>query len=329
MPSLTGIRGIAALWVFLFHFPPTHQLPVFANGYLGVDFFFILSGFILTHAHCRTLSLNRSSILSFFRNRVTRIFPLHLVALSAVIATVWLVPDFTQSFAPDFFNWHDLPYHIFLVQGWTQFSAGWNGPAWSLSAEWLAYLLFPFMLLSIKKLDIRLVQIFMYILLGAAILFYETTSIEQMSHAGKTGVLRMAVGFTVGMLAYRVFQTQKINLHPIFVVVPIFLCTLVTVIQPAILCFFTLAILLCAQGNNILASSLGCKAIVFLGEVSFSFYILQWLIIEWGKYVTQHIGYSVPVYTAVVVMTWITTLAAYKYIETPMRMWGRPRKIEN
>ena len=92
--SLTGIRGIAALYVVLFHYlsgrPFTSPLSTFLNhGYLAVDLFFALSGFVLAlnYSHLFATGLNWPNFLAFLGRRLARIYPLYLVlTLLALIA---------------------------------------------------------------------------------------------------------------------------------------------------------------------------------------------------------------------------------------------------
>src|SRR5512135_3691795 len=99
MPGLTGIRGIAALWVILYHYAITpldvlrldQILPFVRYGYIGVDLFFILSGFIITHVHGRdTASLAPMPVLHFLSLRIARIYPVHIVTLFGLLAIVLL-----------------------------------------------------------------------------------------------------------------------------------------------------------------------------------------------------------------------------------------------
>jgi len=167
--QLTGIRFVAAAWVLLYHLQgPLNVLgllaiPVFADvlrvGRLGVDLFFALSGFILTHTYLTRLGprLHGSASLKFLWLRLARIYPVHLVMLIvagvAVVAQarvtgseldrVWLNPiDFVKN--------------LLLIQEWgPDPQRGWNFVAWSLSMEWLAYLIFPFLVLVLWQLHKR------------------------------------------------------------------------------------------------------------------------------------------------------------------------------
>ena len=75
IPALTGLRGIAALWVVFFHLEYGSAIPIIEKGYLGVDIFFILSGFILMHAYSGPKS-NKFGYTRFIKARIARVYPL-------------------------------------------------------------------------------------------------------------------------------------------------------------------------------------------------------------------------------------------------------------
>lgn len=308
MRALTGIRGIAALWVFLFHFAPTHSLPILSKGYLGVDLFFLLSGFILTHVYGNVLYLsNPKGLLDFYRNRVLRIFPLHIVALSLVVLAVIWVPDFTHHFDSSAFIWSDLWRNYFLIHAWTSFTSGWNAPAWSLSAEWLAYLFFPIALALLRRFSLLDRVAYICIAFTTMTIFYYATSLDQMAHAGKTGILRMITAFTSGMCLYGVFQENRICLNPWISLISFIGCILFNKLQPFALWNFSLLILLCAQGGSFIAKALSSKYIFYLGEISFSLYIIQWIIIELGRYAVDN-GQSAKLYGPAFLLAFLSSV---------------------
>src|SRR5215467_10665260 len=97
VPALTGVRALAALLVLGMH---TEQnvpsgldavLPFFARGYLGVDFFFVLSGFIITHVYFASLaSPSRGAVQIFLWHRFIQLYPVHITVLAGLVAIVFL-----------------------------------------------------------------------------------------------------------------------------------------------------------------------------------------------------------------------------------------------
>src|SRR5246127_5651007 len=157
--ALTGLRIIAAVWVVLFHFQSLLRdaapgfrdalTPVLNCGAQGVDLFFILSGFVLTWNYLDRMggAWSTRATLHFLWLRLARVWPVYLVTLH--LAALWAIftlhvghvpsPDAGQLTAISYVR------QILLVQLWfVPFfdNSSWDGPAWSISAEWLAYLLF-------------------------------------------------------------------------------------------------------------------------------------------------------------------------------------------
>ncbi|MEE9391167.1 MAG: acyltransferase [Planctomycetota bacterium] len=166
-----SLRGIAALIVVGYHlqFFGDNKIwleditCIWSRGYVWVDFFFILSGFILTYVYGdRDVHRTPLKIRDFYVARLARVYPLHLFALCVVVC----YRVFTQFYArithsPNAIYtvpWVRLPDHLLLLQSWGIFGKPvWNIPAWSISTEMFAYLLFPLILafsISYKKLAI-------------------------------------------------------------------------------------------------------------------------------------------------------------------------------
>ncbi|GFG69565.1 acyltransferase family protein [Mycolicibacter senuensis] len=166
--ALTGLRIIAAVWVVLFHFRPLLRLgspafsdalgPVLDRGAQGVDLFFILSGFVLTWNYLERMgeSFSPRATLHFLWLRLARVWPIYLVTLH--LALLWVIFTLHVGHVPteDLSRMTATSYvrQVLLVQLWFEpFFDGtsWNGPAWSISAEWLAYLLFGGLVLVIYR----------------------------------------------------------------------------------------------------------------------------------------------------------------------------------
>lgn len=145
---LTSVRFFLALGVVLFHYQLQWTLPAESAGLLdrarlGVDVFFILSGFILTHVYLQ--DDRRFSYRAFLVARFARIYPAHVAILLAMLAMVLAARLIGVGLEPGRFNAVDFFGTLFLVQAWfpRETITFWNGPSWSLSAEWFAYLAFP------------------------------------------------------------------------------------------------------------------------------------------------------------------------------------------
>ncbi|MGH6828497.1 MAG: acyltransferase family protein [Rhizomicrobium sp.] len=160
--ALGGARALPPLVLVMFHFSEGHGYRNFwpldlvaARGYVWVEFFFCLSGFVLTYVYGPRLKqlLTREGYCAFLKARLVRLYPLHLFMLLAVLAFVIV----TRTLA-HFGHYHsifDLKYHqdvsvkgfvlsLFMLHGWnTMDRLTWNGVSWYVSVEWGLCLLFP------------------------------------------------------------------------------------------------------------------------------------------------------------------------------------------
>lgn len=140
--ALTGLRGLAALLVMLHHFQ-LHLAPLLRvqdpalllrSGYLGVDLFFVLSGFVMAMTYGTWFAARVGPVhyLRFLLRRVARVWPLHVVIVGVLLVSA--LPQVPSA--------HLVLSNVFMVQAWGR-SAEVNPPAWSVSAEMLAYAVFP------------------------------------------------------------------------------------------------------------------------------------------------------------------------------------------
>lgn len=158
--QLTGVRFIAAIWVVLYHF----QFMIFGlvpelrgggflfdHGYLAVDLFFVLSGYIIAYQYLGTFPRGRGPYRRFLIKRLARIYPLQLVTLllAIVVIVTGVLLGVPIPYPENFTVWGGIQ-DLLLIRGWEPFPhQGWNFPAWSLSVEWFAYLLFPLVALLV------------------------------------------------------------------------------------------------------------------------------------------------------------------------------------
>ncbi|MEY4136099.1 MAG: hypothetical protein RL205_227, partial [Actinomycetota bacterium] len=221
--QLTGIRFVAAAWVLLYHLQgPLNTLgllgiPVFGDvlrvGRLGVDLFFALSGFILTHTYLTRLGpkLKGRGTVDFWWLRLARVYPVHLVMLvMAGIAVVAQAKVTGDALDRDWLNPIDFGKNLLLVQEWgPNPQRGWNFVAWSLSMEWLAYLIFPLLILLIWVFYERLrtgwiVVIWCAVMAPLVIYAFTTGDAYYTSSWGST--YRILTEFTAGAVTYLIVR---------------------------------------------------------------------------------------------------------------------------
>ena len=211
LPALTSIRGFAAIWVLFFHlryevqafFPKLYQSTqgIWKSGFLGVDLFFVLSGFVIAlNYQDRFQTIRRSVFFSFMVKRFARIYPVYFACL---LCTLLVVVGF---------SWFEYPYkHMDRFTGWgfiqsltmTQVLSfpiprQWNLVAWSVSAEWFAYLCFPVIALVSSRIRSHIGRVIMLAILCAAYVW--VMLLMQRPSAMELGLFRISGGFTMGVV---------------------------------------------------------------------------------------------------------------------------------
>ncbi len=216
--ALTSIRGIAAWWVVLFHLRlllvpwlPGGAIHVLAQGNLAVDLFFILSGFVIALNYGDRLAGDWRATGDFLFRRFARIYPLHLLILCGFAAYVGSAILFgSQTLErqhPGYFV-----ASLFLVQNWGLFGElRWNVPAWSISTEAFAYLLFPILIRLVLPIRRSAWLLAVLVLaLGLAVpAFFALTGYAFPNAVPQTGLFRCVVQFAMGMLLYELWRALR------------------------------------------------------------------------------------------------------------------------
>lgn len=297
--SLTSIRFLAAMMVLFSHlgFLAKSEDPVLRNiyenvfyeGYIGVTFFFILSGFILSFSYANRLKNNEITLSDYIISRFARIYPLHILTLLFALPIVFYgAYKNNDSLLP-------LIPNIFLVQSFvpsSEYFFSGNAPSWSLSNEMFFYLLFPFLLFRNN--------LFLVIISLAIVLFQVTVSQLGLS-SGKQHYLiyifpiTRLLDFMVGILLFRVychFKDKSININPdAFQIFAIGLLILAITMKQNILQAYrydlyyilpmSLLIFSFAYSEGKISSFLSGKVFILLGEASFSLYLIHQLVIRY------------------------------------------------
>jgi len=217
--QLTGIRFVAAFWVLLYHLQDpldrigVMDIPVLSDvirvGRLGVDLFFALSGFIITHTYLTRMGsrIALGASANFWWLRLARIYPVHFVMLNiaglAVIAQAWVTG--VDKDRPWLNPW-DYVRNLLLIQEWGPHpDRGWNVVAWSLSMEWLAYLLFPLLVLLLFALHKRVstpVLVLAWFVALAPLLWRGSLTTDPYYTDLWGSVIRVLTEFTAGAITY-------------------------------------------------------------------------------------------------------------------------------
>jgi peptidoglycan/LPS O-acetylase OafA/YrhL len=216
--QLTGVRFLAAAWVMLYHYQPALAasgllVPVLHEflrlGSVGVDLFFALSGFILTHTYLTRLGprLTGAGSLNFWWLRLARVYPVYFLMLNVAGLAALAEGVVTGEGRRDWMTFPSYLKQVFMVQEWgPDPQRGWNFPAWSLSMEWLAYLFFPLLVLLLWRLRDRFGP---WALAGLAFLALTpllyiglTRDDDPFLVQGWASTIRIATEFTAGSITY-------------------------------------------------------------------------------------------------------------------------------
>ncbi len=291
--ALESIRGLAALLVVLYHIPkwnPLLDVGIINNGYLMVELFFVLSGFVIYHAYAQKIGTVRD-VLRFQCLRLGRLYPVHLLFLLAFVCievakyvaqTRWgIVSPNSQPFREN--NLMALLEHVFLVQaiGPTGNAVTFNGPAWSISVEFYTYLLFALGVLLAKRYRDGLFALLM--LLSFTLLITEMTG-------GFVELLRCTSGFFLGcmtalMAQHGSWRVPRTVAFCLFVLLVWFVQTKAVGDHDVGIYLLTSALIfsLVRSGEGGLKRILQCGPLVWLGSVSYALYMAHWTVLWVGN----------------------------------------------
>lgn len=362
--ALDGWRGIAALAIAFYHAPIAHPLRAAAgwkNMELFVDFFFVLSGFVIMHAWGTRL-IDTNTAKEFVSRRFWRIWPLHFTILFAFFAIEVLkaamgafmaLPIEDAPFTGSR-SWFALMTNIAMGQSLNLHgTTTWNGPAWSISVEFWTYLLFAATVLVFRNhLNRALVAI---AVLGAIGIAWFSPIWLFATH--DFGLSRAIYGFFLGAATYRLVRSDRLEIDggtgvEIAVVLALASFLMSTGINATSLfapLVFAGVILIFSQGRGLLARALESRPIQALGLWSYSIYLVHALLyyglrlmLVLVEKVTKlpltasgsgneriftfgHGAIDLVVIFALLALTIAISAKTYRFIERPWMLAGKPR----
>ncbi|HEX5455233.1 MAG TPA: acyltransferase [Stellaceae bacterium] len=279
LPGLTPLRGIAALAVVFFHVDnlAAHwaggSMGIWTRGYLAVDLFFMLSGFVLSHVYGERLhNRNWRELRQFFWARACRLYPAG-VFTTTILLLVYAETQLNARTKTE------------LIAAFFQVQIPWfselhiNPPSWSVSAEVYAYLLFPFILWCMPRLR-RSGMIVLVLMLLAEIAF---TAADRRTgwEGGWRALVRALPEFVVGIFAYRAYRNatfERFWRHDITLISTLgaIILALMIGLPDGPIVILLLALLLSTVSNSgILAAPINARPLRWMGDISYSVYIFQ------------------------------------------------------
>lgn len=272
---LTSLRGVACVWVVAHHLQPVlfpdaaHGLAsTLLLGHVAVDIFFVLSGFILARLYG---AIPLADAPAFWLRRVCRVYPLHVAIMLALggmaLLTTWLGVNHTNH------DWPAYPYVLALVQPYALTSVAWNSPSWSVGIELGCYASFPFIARLLWRMPARLMPwlVMLLAILEAAVLARCDGVVE-----GPGAILRGLGGFLLGMA---LAGTRPLRPGPAAAMAWLALAGVAGGVaagsaQIVVLAASVLIAALAVERGTV-ARLLSAKALVWLGQISFSIYLLH------------------------------------------------------
>lgn len=307
IPNLTPLRGFAAMAVVLFHFNEIlvlfvtqEQTMLLRKCYLMVDLFFIMSGFIMLHVYGAsfTNSIQKNTFWAFIKARFARLYPLHVFTLVASVVLFYTVSNATDPISSRIFNPNAIVTNLLMLHACGIHDIfTWNVPAWSISAEWWAYMLFPFLALLLaknKRLGTIIIGVMVVILYCAIVYFLPrinpfVPTIPNLNHdldvTYDYGYLRGIAGFMMGMLTYVAYSKEKI-VH-LFTGDTIALVTILVLLVSmhfgwndlVYIPLFVFLVLCFSSNEGKLALLCAQKPLQYLGDISYSIYMVHGLML--------------------------------------------------
>ena len=348
LKPLTSLRFFAAAWVVLFAFWPRLDAgftpAVVSKGYLGVEVFFILSGFILSHVYLPKAENGRFRYGAFLWARLARIYPLHLICLATIGTLGTLAVLAGRAIDPNILNLPALLPNLTLTHAWGLAPvSGWNHPSWSISAEWFAYLTFPAFAWAALKLKARpeaALALALVLVFGLNALFLKFAGFPLTQATIAWGALRIVPCFALGCALYLVWRAGAVQsrmaalLGALFFGAALLLGAQVGVPDPVLVAVAGGLILFLASLSSTGSKALSNPVLVYLGEISYSIYMVHilWdLVFSNGVSSALHRGdKQLPLGLWLVLIAGVVPLAAASYhlIERPARerlkLWRLP-----
>lgn len=337
--ELTSLRFFAAFYVVVFHAlddllagTSGFGKNLLHNGYLGVDFFFTLSGFILTHVYIDSVREKRFKPGKFLLARFARLYPLHLFMLVLFVAT-YVAGDFLGLLSGGTgMNWQHLPYHLLALHAWGFTDAhSWNVPSWSISAEFFAYLIFPLVAFPALRIRAKPGLLLAVLLFVVAFFVFRSQDLKLTGVMYNYGIYRIFFEFLMGMFVYLVFREHQFSRKTVVIALPSVVALAVVlagldVMDVFIVPLFSAIIFLAAnlalfEKPTVLRS----KSLIYLGEISYATYMVHYYILLMSEKISGRLfgtpfGETAwPLIVLAFVLIWVASVALYHCVEHPMR----------
>ncbi|WP_337269072.1 acyltransferase family protein [Oryzifoliimicrobium ureilyticus] len=338
-PDLDGLRALAILPVLLFH----AGFSVVSGGYVGVDVFFVLSGYLMTRIILGGLETDSFSFVDFYLRRARRIFPalFAMIACSSVAAWFLFMPEeleyYARSVAASALFYANV--HFQRESGYFDLAADMKPllHTWSLAVEEQFYLLLPLAMTLCFRFARRRI---LHIVIATAVISFAVSqwsvanSPEKAFYLLYSRVWELLLGSLVAVLprpAYRMITTNALTAAGLIaILISIFLYTKDTPfpgVAAALPCLGAALIIHASCQTGFVSPILNNPISIFVGRISYSVYLWHWPLIVFLRYFLGH-ALNVEWSLFVVVMSLGLGALSWRFIEQPMRHGPRaPSKL--
>lgn len=337
-PDIDGLRAIAVLFVLGYHvFPKSIK-----GGFIGVDIFFVISGYLISGIILNNLEKDTFTFSDFFKRRIRRIYPVLLSVLitSFVLGWFFLMPkEFYElnkhilggvGFVANFTLWSDSGYFDSLPELKPLMHL------WSLGVEEQFYLIWPLLLWTFWKQKLRLLPIILFILVSSFLInvFFIKSKPETVFYFPITRFWELLVG---SILAYysqkKTFSLSIKTANLLSILGLLFIFIAAGKVNKhssfpgwwAVLPTLGTAFLISSKNSWINSNVLSLKFLVWIGLISYPLYLWHWPIISFTYYTIGELPYKLD-RIGIIVFSFFVSWFSYRFIESPIR-FGKSTKI--
>ncbi len=353
--DIDGLRAVAVLSVLAFHI----GLSRFEGGFVGVDVFFVISGYLISSLIFAEISASRFTIVGFYERRIRRIFPalFAMLAASSVAAMIYLLPGELVDYAKSMLAATSSTSNVFFWWHSGYFDAPTSKPllhTWSLAVEEQFYLSFPLFMLLVRRLFPRQLRAAVALLFFAS--FLTSCVVVERSpgtafYMPYTRAWELLLGTLLSLRIFPALRSAKLRNLATLGGIGMILWSALFYSQETLFPGFS-ALLPCVgsaliiwageAGGSLVGSVLSWRPMVFIGLISYSLYLWHWPIIVLRKMgmLAGLGGINLGRYSALlpahrfdmiveVVLSFVLAILSWRFVETPfrsgaLRLSGRP-----
>jgi len=325
--DIDTLRGISVISVIIFHINSS----IFPNGYLGVDLFFVISGYVITKSILKSLKNKTFSFSGFYLKRARRILPalLFVLLISISIAIIILLTADLKRFSESLISSLGFVsnFYFWLTGGYFSTNDQLKPllHLWSLSVEEQFYLFFPIFIFLLYKIFNNHKYLLIGIILISSISFglnlYFVSNIDLVFFLFPTRIWQFGIGAALALSPR--LKINNLWLDSLYLILAIFLIifnflNIIKYLPDATLMCIGLGLILFKAANekNFLYKFFKIKVFIFIGLISYSLYLWHWPIISFLKYV--HVD-GIPIILVILslVLILILSILSWKFIEQP------------